>query len=300
MGNAAINDGENIKLGLVLGLAGVVIFGATLPATRIAVEIFDPWFVTFGRAAVASVAAVICLLVLRRRPPWQQAKQLAAAGIFVVVGFPGFMALAMLDVPAVHGGVVLGILPLATALFATLIASERPSMKFWFWGIVGTLLVTLFALRDGEIGFALGDLWLLMAALSASCGYVVLAKISRHIPGWEAISWALVITMPISFIGSLLYWDGHYMAASAGQISAFFYLGMFSMFIGFFAWNTGLKLGGIARVGQLQLLQTFVTLAIAALVLGEEITAETLIFALAVLGVIVLGPGLFNANYLYW
>jgi drug/metabolite transporter (DMT)-like permease len=238
---------------------------------------------------LAGVVAIICLILLHRPIPWKHAPSLALAGLFVTVGFPGFMGLAMLTVPAVHGGVVLGILPLATALFAALIGGERPSLLFWFWGFVGTALVTLFALRDGEFGFAIGDLWLLLSALCAACGYVVLAKITRHMPGWEAISWALIVSLPVSLVGSVLTWDSHYFSASRPEIWAFLYLGLFSMYIGFFAWNTGLKLGGISRVGQLQLLQTFVTLVIAALLLGEEITTETMVFALAVLVVIVLG-----------
>ena len=281
---------SNRNLGLLLGLIGVIIFGGTLPATRIAVGVFDPWFVTFGRALVASVVAIIMLIVLKRPIPWKHGILLVIAGMFVVVGFPGFMGLAMLTMPAAHGGVVLGILPLATAIFAALIGGERPSMMFWFWGIIGTLLVTIFALRDGgSFGFAIGDFWLLLAAMCASCGYVILAKLSHFMAGWEAISWALVVTIPISLTGSLLTWSDVYFGVPAFEFWAFMYLGLFSMFLGFFAWNTGLRLGGISRVGQLQLLQTFVTLAIAAMLLGEKISVETMLFALAVLVVIVLG-----------
>ena len=281
---------SNQNLGLLFGLIGVIIFGGTLPATRIAVGVFDPWFVTFGRAAIASIAAVIMLIVLKRPVPWKHGILLVIAGMFVVVGFPGFMGLAMLTLPAAHGGIVLGVLPLATAVFAALIGGERPSVMFWFWGIIGTALVTIFALRDGgNFGIAIGDFWLLLAAMCASCGYVILAKLSHFMAGWEAISWALVVTIPISLTGSLLTWSDAYLAVSPFEFWAFMYLGLFSMFLGFFAWNTGLRLGGISRVGQLQLLQTFVTLAIAAILLGEEISVETMLFALAVLVVIVLG-----------
>ncbi len=284
------SNASNRNLDILLGLIGVIIFGGTLPATRIAVGVFDPWFVTFGRAFVASFAAVIMLVALKRPVPRKHGILLVIAGMFVVVGFPGFMGLAMLTLPAAHGGVVLGILPLATAIFAALIGGERPSVMFWFWGIIGTLLVTIFALRDGgNFGFAIGDFWLLLAAICASCGYVILAKLSHFMAGWEAISWALVVTIPISLTGSLLTWNDVYFSVSAFEFWAFMYLGLFSMFLGFFAWNTGLRLGGISRVGQLQLLQTFVTLAIAAILLGEEISVETMLFALAVLVVIVLG-----------
>jgi len=284
------NNKSNRRLGMMFGLIGVIIFSATLPATRIAVGVFDPWFVTFGRALIATIAAIFTLALFRRAIPWQHGLQLLWAGLFVVVGFPGFMGLAMLTVPAAHGSVVLGVLPLATALFAALFGGERPSFMFWFWGFTGAVLVTVFALLDGGgEGFAVGDMWLLLAALSASCGYVFLAKLTHHMAGWEAISWALVITLPISLAGTIATYDPAYLQAPAFEISAFLYLGLFSMFIGFFAWNTGLKLGGIARVGQLQLLQTFITLAIAALLLGEVVSLQTIMFALAVLVVIVMG-----------
>jgi len=288
------SDGSsNRNLGLFLGLIGVIIFGGTLPATRIAVGVFDPWFVTFGRALLASIVAIVFLVCFRRKFPLKHLPMLAIAGLFVVVGFPGFMGLAMQTLPAAHGGVVLGILPLATAVFAALITDERPSKMFWLWGVVGAIMVSIFALRDAgidnEFGFAIGDFWLLLAALCASCGYVILAKLSNHMAGWEAISWALVITIPISLTGSIITWSDTYFAASELEIRAFIYLGIFSMYLGFFAWNTGLRLGGVARVGQLQLLQTFVTLAIAAILLGEQISFETILFALAVLVVIILG-----------
>ena len=51
------------------------------------------------------------------------------------------------------------------------------------------------------------------------------------------------------------------------------------MFAGFLFFNAGLAMGGIARVGQIQLLQTFVTLAVSALLLNENITGMTVLFA---------------------
>jgi drug/metabolite transporter (DMT)-like permease len=279
----------NSTLGLALGLIGVLIFAGTLPATLIAVQFFDAGFVTFGRALVAGLAASLCLLVMRKRFPRSHFWPLMFAGITLVYGFPGFVTLAMLTVPASHGGVVLGILPLATAIFATLIAGERPSPLFWVCGIAGAVLIVTFTLRDGQLGFAIGDLWLLVAGLMASAGYVVSGKLSHHISGWEVISWALVLLMPVSVLGSIVFWHADYIDAPAPQVWAFAYVGLGSMYLGFFVWNTGLKLGGIAKVGQLQLLQTFFTLGIAALLLDEKITVEMLGFASAVLLTVIVG-----------
>ncbi|MEP1208886.1 MAG: DMT family transporter [Rhizobiaceae bacterium] len=282
-------DRRNSWLGLILGLTGVLIFAGTLPATRMAVESFDAGFLTFGRAFIAGIAAVICLVVMKKKLPRKHLGSLLIAGLAVVYGFPGFMTLAMYSVPASHGGVVLGILPLATAVFATLLAGERPSPLFWLCGIVGAALIIIFTLRDGDWGFAIGDLWLLVAGIIASAGYVISGKLSRHMPGWEVISWALILFLPVSAFGTWFFWQSTYIEAPAPQMWAFAYVSLGSMFFGFFAWNTGLQLGGIARVGQLQLLQTFFTLGIAAAVVGEEISLETLGFATAVLLTVLVG-----------
>ena len=282
-------DAPNPTLGLILGLLGVLIFAGTLPATRMAVEFFNAGFLTFGRAFFAGIAAVFCLLALKKSFPRKHLWGLLFAGLALVYGFPGFMTLAMVTVPASHGGVVLGILPLGTAIFATLLAGERPSPLFWLCGMVGAVLIIVFALLDGEWGFVIGDLWLLVAGITASAGYVVSGKLSRHLPGWEVICWALILFLPISAIGTIVFWQPGYEAAPAPQAWAFGYVALFSMLLGFFAWNTGLRMGGIAKVGQIQLLQTFFTLGLAAIVVGEQITMETIGFAVAVLVVVLVG-----------
>ncbi len=292
----AISSAQTDKLaarrnfwGLILGLTGVLVFSATLPATRLAVESFAPWFVTFGRAALASLAAMLCLLVMRKRLPRRHLKALAFIGVTLVFGFPGFMALAMMTVPSAHGGVVLGILPLATAVFAALWAGERPSLLFWLCGIAGAAVIIIFALRGGGFTLQVGDLWLFAAGITASAGYVISGKLSHELPGWEVICWALVLTAPFSIAGTIWLWDSTYTAAPQPQVLAFLYLGLGSMFLGFFAWNNGLRLGGLARIGQLQLFQTFFTIAIAGVLLGETITLETWLFAAAVFVIVWIG-----------
>jgi len=275
--------------GLLLGLVGVVIFGGTLPATRVALGAFDPLFITFGRAALATAAAAILLFALRKRLPRDDLGALALAGLLLVFGFPLMSSIAMQTVPAAHGGVVLGILPLATSIFAALIAGERPSILFWICGIAGAALVVTFAMRDGGMQLATGDIWLFTAGISASLGYVIFGRLSQKLPGWEVICWALVVTAPVSLAGTALAWGSGFAEATTHQAEAFLYLGLGSMFLGFFAWNVGLAMGGIARVSQVQLLQAFVTIAISALLLGESVTAETLIFAFAVMLTVIVG-----------
>ena len=277
-------------LGLIIGTIGVIIFGVTLPMTRIAVVSLDPWFVTMGRAALAGLVALCVLVVLKRSVPTRsELMRLGIAAVFVIVGFPGFTGFAMRLVPASHGGVVLGILPLVVALFGAIAARERPSFGFWLSALVGAALVIGFSLRDGEGGFGLGDILLLGAVLSAASGYTVLAGLTKSRPGWEVISWTVVISLPVTLPFAVLTAPSDLFAVPLPHWGAFLYLGLMSQYVGFFFWNTGLAMGGQARVSQTQLLQTFVTLAFAAWVNGEQVDLLTWIFAVAVVGVVLIG-----------
>ena len=277
-------------LGLILGTIGVIIFGVTLPMTRIAVQSLDPWFVTSGRAALAGFIAILVLSALRR--PWPRRDELlplAIGAFFTIVGFPVCTGFAMQLVPASHGGVVLGILPLVVALFGALSSGDRPSFGFWVSAIVGAALVIGFSLRDEAGQLGLGDLLLLGAVLSAAAGYTAFNRVSVKRAGWEVVSWAVVLGLPFTVPITLI-------TAPAGPLSvpfthwgAFLYLGLMSQYIGFFFWNSGLAIGGQARVSQTQLLQAFVTLATAALFNGEIVDLWTWVFAVAVVGTVLIG-----------
>ncbi|PTM92068.1 DMT family transporter [Mycoplana dimorpha] len=275
--------------GMLLGLVGVTIFGATLPMTRVALEAFSPLFLTMCRAVIAAAAAGAALILLRRPFPREHLPALAGIGLGAVFGFPIFSSIALQTIPASHGGVVLGILPLLTSIFAALVDGERPGPLFWLCGIAGSALVVAFSLREGGFHLGGGDVWLFLAAISASFSYVLSGKLARALPGWEVIGWALVLCAPFTLVGTLLVAGSGIHSPGPAQYGALLYLGLMSMFGGFIFWNAGLALGGIARVAQVQLFQTFVTLAIAALLLGEAIGASTVGFALAVAFVVWLG-----------
>lgn len=272
--------------GLLLGLCAVTIFAGTLPATRLAVADLDPWFVTFGRAAIAACLAIFVILFTKRRLARNLWLATLAGGLCLVIGFPGFIGLAVVTLPASHAGVVLGLMPITTAIMAVFIAGERPSKEFWFWSALGAVLVTGFAVRDGKFGIELGDIWLVFATISSATGYVISGVLSRQKPGWEVICWQLILTSPIIIAGTIIFWDNAIFTASPPAQSGFLYVAFFSMFFGFFIWNTALAMGGIARVGQATLMQPFVTLLISAIVLNEIVTMETYAFALVIVVVV--------------
>jgi drug/metabolite transporter (DMT)-like permease len=270
----------------------VVIFGLTLPATRLAVADFDPLFVTLGRSLLAAALAGLTLLWARPPPPARRDwPRLAAFSLFSIIGFPLLMALAMQHAPASHGAVVLAVLPLLTAMGGALIAGERPSLGFWACGLAGTGSVVFYAILTGAASDQLrwADLLLAGSAVSAALAYALGGEMARRIGGWEVICWSLVSSAPaVALALALLAWPSH-LSARPSAWAGFFYVSLFSMFLGFFAWNKGLAMGGIAKVGQTQLLQPFVALAASAALLGEAVGWLELAFATLVVAIVAVG-----------
>ena len=288
--NATVGQTDRLIPAYLLGIIGVVVFGATLPITRLALEDFSPLFITFFRAGIAAFLAIVLLRVLAKPLRHRSDFAIFFAGLFVIFGFPGAMAFAMQTVPASHGGVVLGLLPITVAALARMFAGESPSPRFWVLSTIGGLMVAGFAFlkadEAGIAGFSAGDIWLVLAGLFASSGYVIFGKLSRETPGWEIISRALVLNLPLILPGIWWFYEPKFLTSSLAGLLALTYLGVFSMFVGFWAWNVALAWGGIARIGQLQLFQTFITLAIAALLLGEHVDLVTLGVAVVITAII--------------
>jgi drug/metabolite transporter (DMT)-like permease len=291
---AAADHGRRELLGLALGLLGVMAFSLTLPMTRTAVGELDPWFVGFGRMSVAGLIALGWLLVSRApRPGRADAGLLVWSAIGVVIGFPLFSSLAMRTIPANHGAIINGALPFATALLAAVIYGERQSRRFWVCAAVGSLLVIGFALRDlrGASGPLLspGDALMFGAVAIGAVGYVTGGKLAARMGGVRAILWALVTALPVTVPVTL--WLAWHDPPQGGAVAwgAFAYVTLISQIAGFFAWYNGMVLGGIAHVGQVQLLQAFFTIGFAALLFGEAVHPATWLFALGVVATVVIG-----------
>ena len=292
-GGAAITAGahsRNESFGLLLGLVGVVVFSLTLPMTRVALRELDPWFIGLGRALVAALPAAAWLLLVRARWPTRtQAISLARVALGVIVGFPVCSSIGMQTVPAAHGAVVIGVLPLATAIFGAWIGGERLPRAFWLWAVAGSAIVLAFALTQGAAGFAVGDLWLLAAVVLGAFGYAEGGRLAREIGGAQVICWALVLAAPLLLlpVGWLAMQQPY--PWSAATTASFAYVALASQWLGFFAWYRGLALGGVARVGQVQLLQVFLTIGFATVFFGESASPATWLFAAGVVLTVFAG-----------
>ena len=298
------NSPTQISRGLWLGLLGIVIFSATLPMTKLAVGTADapqlsPWFVTFGRAAVAGLLSLLYLAVQATRrqgrvPAPEQWGLVAFTALGVVVGFPLFLALALQYVPSTHGAVVTGLLPLATAVVAAVWFKQQPSAGFWACALLGTGLVLSFmALRSGDgtghFSLHLADVFLLLAMSSAALGYIGGARLSSTLGSQAVICWVLVLSLPVTLPMAWFNAPAHWQTVATSAWWAFAYVAVFSMWLGFFAWYRGLVLGGAVRVSQIQLVQPFLSMLCAVPLLGEQLDAVTLGFGVAVIATVFIG-----------
>jgi drug/metabolite transporter (DMT)-like permease len=282
---------ERALTGFLLGFTGTCLFAGTLPATRLAVSGLDPLFLTAARAVLAGCAGLLVLLVMRRRWPaptlWLE---IAAAACCTVLGFPLLAALAMMTVPAAHGGVVLGILPLATAAAAALLAHERPSHAFWLVGATGTAIVLAFVFRrSGGIVPSAGDLFLLGTVMAGAIGYTLSGRLARSLPGWEVISWQVAALLPLAVAATFLLWPADVAAVPASSWGGLAYVGFISQYAAFFVFNAAMAIAGIARIGQIMLLQPFIIMLLAVPVDGESIDVETVLFAAGGVMTVMIG-----------
>lgn len=267
------------------GFLGVLIFSGSLPATRLAVAGFAPLFLTAARAVIAAVLGGVLLWILRqRRPARGDLAALALVSLGVVVGFPLLTALALRQMNAAQAIVFVGMLPLATALFGVLREGERPRPAFWLFSLLGAAAVAGFALNQGGAAGATPSVLMLAAILLCGLGYAEGAALSRRLGGWQVISWALLLALPAMTALAFATWPDRWGDVGAAAWSGLAYVSVFSMLVGFVFWYRGLALGGIAGVGQLQLLQPFFGLALAALLIGEPVSGTML----AVSAVVVL------------
>lgn len=270
--------------GWLNGLLGVIIFSGSLPATRIAVLDLDPFFVTVARATFAGILALIVLLINKEKFPQKtQFLSLGIVALGVVIGFPLLSALALGYVTSAHSIVFVGILPVSTAVFGIIRGGERPRPVFWIFSILGSLLVVGYALRQGISSSPVGDIFMLFSVILCGLGYAEGGKLSKTLGGWQVISWALVFSLPVALPLTFIFLPPTVAHVGIGAWASLAYVSLFSMFIGFIFWYKGLAQGGIASIGQLQLLQPFFGLILAASLLHEEVSVGMLFVTIGII-----------------
>lgn len=269
--------------GWLSGFIGVLIFSGSLPATRMAVLDFDPTFLTSARAAIAGLLGIAMLLLFReKRPERGDLVSLVVVALGVVVGFPLLTALELKHVTAAHSIIFVGLLPLATAIFGVLRGGDPPRPAFWLFSCLGSALVAGFALTQGVTASPVGDGLMLAAVVACGLGYAEGAALSRKLGGWQVICWALALSLPVMLALTFATLPPSFAGVGSGAWIGLAYVSLFSMVIGFVFWYRGLAQGGIAAVGQLQLLQPFFGLALAATLLHEQVSPLMVVVTLGV------------------
>jgi drug/metabolite transporter (DMT)-like permease len=276
--------------GMLIGFIGILIFSLTLPVSKIAVLSFNPYFIAFGRATLAGLVALAYLLYKKEPIPSKvDFLKFVVIALGVVFGFPIFTTIAMIEGSSSHGAVILGMMPLATTVIGVIRFKERPSLGFWLVSLLGAALVVVYALLKSSGDFTYIDGLLVAGGICACVGYVEGGELSRKLNPRAVISWALVISLPITIVMSYFTFSMQYIDAGLMAWTILIYLSLFPMFIGFFFWYEGLAVGGIARVSQVQLIQPFCTLVAASVLLGDSLTIVNLVFAFLVVSTVILG-----------
>ena len=302
----------------IIGFLAILLFAGTIPATKLVLEIYSPLHVTALRASCATLFAIIFFIYLKlknlQKKDYMSLKnsarfkvneiyELLVIGLLIVFGFPGAVAFALAEVSSAYTAVILSMLPLCLSAAAVIMAKEKPPLLFWFYSFAAAALVGIFMVNEYTMGvslhkldikrFVLGNFWLFVACICAAVGYTKSASLNKKISGFSIISWSLCLTSPISFLLSFLLWPKNLSIQNAvehsGSLLGIMYLGLLSMFIGNCLWSIALSRGGIAKIGQIQFLQPFITIFLSYWLLSELIKKEMIFFACAVTVVVILG-----------
>lgn len=274
--------------GLVLSCLGVLTFSVTFPATAEALNGFSAYTIGIGRAVAAGGLAA-CWLAIRHVPVPQRRDllPLAVVAAGVVVGFPLLTALALRNVTSSHAAVVTGLLPVATAAFGELRGGERPGLLFWAAAAVGAVIVIGYIVGGGAASgagrFSVSDLLLLGSLAAGGAAYAEGGALARRMPGWQVISWALVLALPVTVPVTVAATVAAPPHPGLRAVAGFGYVSLFSMFLGFFAWYRGLADAGVARASQVQLAQPLLTVLWSAVLLGERLSGWLVLTAAGVL-----------------
>ncbi|MEU0004899.1 DMT family transporter [Streptomyces sp. NPDC006314] len=281
---AVTDTGEHRSLGTGLAALGVASFSLTFPATAWGLEGFGPWSLVAVRSVLAALVAGTCLLVLRvRLPERRHLPGLAVVALGVVLGFPLLTTLALQTSTTAHAAVVVGLLPLTTAVFSALRTGNRPSRRFWLAAVAGATAVLAFTAGQSGGALTAADGYLFAALLVCAAGYTEGGRLARVVPGWQVIGWALVLCLPLSVPAAAVALAYEPVQLTGHGIAGLLWVALGSQFLGLVVWYRGMAAIGVPRASQLQLAQPLLTLVWSALLLGEHFTAAAPLTAVAVL-----------------
>ncbi|MFC7938475.1 DMT family transporter [Streptomyces sp. NPDC057387] len=272
------------SLGTVQAALGVVAFSLTFPATAWGLEGFGPWSLIAVRSILAAAVAGACLLVLRVAPPERRHwLGLAVVGAGVVLGFPLLTTLALQTSTTAHAAVVVGLLPLTTALFSALRVGTRPSRTFWVAALAGAAAVIAFTVQQSGGALTSADAYLFAALLVCAAGYTEGGRLARVMPGWQVIGWALVLCLPLAAPMAAVALSYEPVHLTAHSVTGLLWVAIGSQFLGLVVWYRGMAAIGIPKASQLQLAQPLLTLVWSVLLLGEHLPVAAPLTAAAVL-----------------
>jgi drug/metabolite transporter (DMT)-like permease len=275
---------ESTTAGTLLAALGVVSFSLTFPATAWGLESFGPWALVAVRSLLAALIAGGCLLVLRVRVPERRHwAGLAVVAAGVVIGFPLLTTLALQTSTTAHAAVVVGLLPLTTALFSALRMGTRPSRTFWTAALAGAAAVLAFTVQQSGGALSTADLYLFGALLVCAAGYTEGGRLARVMPGWQVIGWALVLCLPLTVPGAIVALSFEPVHLTAHGVAGLLWVAAGSQFLGLVVWYRGMAAIGIPKASQLQLAQPLLTLVWSVLLLGEHLPVAAPVTAAAVL-----------------
>ncbi len=164
---------------------------------------------------------------------------LAVVAAGVVVGFPMLTTLALQTSTTAHAAVVVGLLPLTTALLSALRTGTRPSRTFWLAALAGAAAVVAFTVQQSGGSLTAADAYLFAALLVCAAGYTEGGRLARVMPGWQVIGWALVLCLPLAVPAAAVALSLEPVRLTAHSVTGLLWVAAGSQFLGLVVWYRG-------------------------------------------------------------
>jgi drug/metabolite transporter (DMT)-like permease len=272
------------RLSLLAGCGTLVLWSGTPIANKVAVLYMSGLAAGVLRSTVAGSVALVVALALRLPVPKaaRERSMLALSGIASFAAWPVLFSIGIEHTTAGHAALILATIPIVAVLLAAGLNRRAPTRGWWLGagialaGAVFIVLgqgVSMALINDGaSVG---GDLIVFFGGLVCAVGYVAGGRLAPRIGTAATTLWglalALVVLVPV-LVGAVAP-NTDWAAITGGGWLAMGWLALLSSLLAYAFWFYALGSGGIGRISSLLLVMPAITLAAAALVLGERVSA---------------------------
>jgi drug/metabolite transporter (DMT)-like permease len=278
----------------------MVAWGLNVVAMKVLVTAFPPVTLSAVRLFTASIAVftILSLFKMVRLPSKKEWTYVLLGTLFNVVGHQYFIAVGLTNTTATNGGLILGLSPLLTTLFAIMFLKNRLSLVKILGILLGLTGVIFIVLSNGSLSnISIGDLQVFISVICIAISFILIKKVSNTLDPRLLTAYMLLIGSSILFILGLQLEPGAIQIigkASTNMWMIFFASAIFSTALGHMFYNFAIGKVGAAEAAIFTNLNPFFAGVGAVILLGESISIHQVIGFILIMSGVLFGSGAYE------